>query len=113
MINLTKQERLILIFVGFAVLTGITLDICFKKSPQLNSFYNGITEKSNFYSKLDINVADKEDLIKIRGIGPILAQRIVDYRTLHGPFFNIDDIIYVKGIGTKKFQQIKDFIKID
>ena len=113
MINLTKQERLILIFLGFVALSGVTLNICFKNAPHLSSFYGNIIENKIFNSKLNINSADKEDLLKIKGIGPVLAQRIVDYRTSQGPFLSVDDIIYVKGIGEKKFRQINDFIKID
>ena len=114
MINLTKQERLILIFLGFAMLIGIGLNVCFKIMPSFKKIvYGSIRSEKRFSFKVDINSANKDELVKIRGIGSKLAQRIIDYRVLHGPFLKIKDIVNVSGIGKKKFEAIKDFLKID
>ena len=48
---------------------------------------------------LDLNRATAEDLDAVPGIGPALAQRIVDYRKAHGPFKQIEDLREVSGIG--------------
>lgn len=50
---------------------------------------------------VDINSADTEELQNINGIGPALAQAIVDYRQRNGPFASTEDLILVKGIGEK------------
>lgn len=60
--------------------------------------------------KININTADKDELDRLPGIGPVLAQRIVDYRKAHGPFRDIADIKKVSGIGEAKYNQIKDVI---
>lgn len=54
--------------------------------------------------KIDINSSSLEELDNIVGIGPVLAQRITDAR----PFYSVDDLIRVKGIGEKTLQKIKD-----
>ena len=54
--------------------------------------------------KVEINIASLEQLDEIIGIGPVLAQRIIDAR----PFSSVDDLIKVKGIGEKTLQKIKD-----
>ena len=54
--------------------------------------------------KVEINTASLQQLDEITGIGPVLAQRIIDAR----PFSSVDDLIKVKGIGEKTLQKIKD-----
>jgi competence protein ComEA len=56
---------------------------------------------------LDLNTAGATDLDALPGIGPALAQRIVDYRQKHGPFKKIDDLMQVSGIGSKLLDKIK------
>ncbi len=59
---------------------------------------------------IDINTADVDTLSTLPGIGPTLAQRIVDYRDTYGPFFYIEDIMNVEGISATTFENIKDLI---
>ena len=54
-------------------------------------------------SKIDINTASAKDLQKIAGVGKVLAQRIIDAR----PFYSVDDLAKVRGIGNKTLQDIK------
>jgi len=61
---------------------------------------------------LDLNRATAEDLDAIPGLGPALAQRIIDYRQAHGPFKTIDDLMEVSGIGRKKLEKIKPYLII-
>jgi competence protein ComEA len=56
---------------------------------------------------VDINTADATALETLTGIGPALAQRILDYRTAHGGFGTVADLQKVTGIGPKKFDAIK------
>jgi competence protein ComEA len=62
--------------------------------------------------KININTATAAELDTLPGIGPTIAQRILDYRTAHGPFANIEDLMNVKGIGPATFDKIKDLITI-
>ena len=61
---------------------------------------------------IDINVATQQELETLPGIGPSLAQAIIDYRNEFGPFFSIEDIMFVDGIGPDTFEAIKDLITV-
>jgi competence protein ComEA len=62
--------------------------------------------------KIDINRAEPWLLEALPGIGEVLAQRIVDYRSENGPFRRIEDLLKVSGIGSATFENIKDFITV-
>jgi len=62
--------------------------------------------------KISINTADKTELMKLPGIGPTLAGRIITYRKEKGEFQVIDDVMKVVGIGEAKFKKLKDKITI-
>ena len=62
--------------------------------------------------EININIVDAAALQCLPGIGPVLAERIIDYRQKNGLFGTIDNIKEVSGIGDKKFEGIKDLICI-
>lgn len=59
---------------------------------------------------VNINTAGASALESLPGIGPVLAQRIVDYREKHGPFTRIEEIRDVPGIGQATFEYLRDLI---
>jgi competence ComEA-like helix-hairpin-helix protein len=61
--------------------------------------------------KININTATVEQLMVLPGIGPSLAERIIEYRSAK-PFKAVEDLLEVKGIGDSKFEKIKELIKI-
>lgn len=60
--------------------------------------------------KININTATAEQLITLNGIGATKAAAIINYRTEHGNFEHIEDIMQVSGIGQATFDKIKDDI---
>ena len=62
--------------------------------------------------KININTAGVEELVKLERIGEKYAQRIIEYREKNGPFEKPEDIMKVKGIGSKIWELNKDRIVV-
>lgn len=74
-----------------------------------NDTENNSSDKSS-NSKISINTATKEELMKLKGIGESKAEDIIAYRNNNGLFKSVEDIKKVSGIGDKVFEKIKDQI---
>jgi comEA protein len=61
---------------------------------------------------VNINTASSEQLQQLPRIGPAMAARIIEYRAQNGEFKNKEDLMRVRGIGEKTFQNLKDMISI-
>lgn len=123
MFHLTRQERLVLIFLVAALATGaavkalrgerapaaprpteVEFDLAEPKPPLDAAALVEIAEKIN------VNVADVAELCELPGVGPCYAGRIVEYREEHGPFEEPEDLLAVDGIGPKTVEKLKPYV---
>lgn len=125
MIYLTKQERLVLIFLAAALAVGtavkvlrserapppprpveVEFDLTEPKPPIDAAALTEITAAK----KINVNAADASELCTLPGVGPVIARRIVEYRKNHPPFEKAEDLTAVEGIGPATVGKIEPHI---
>jgi len=107
MFGLTKDERMVILFLLSVALAGAGADFLAKiYSP--SKTVAGFTQE---IGKVDLNKADKSLLMSVPGIGEKLAQRIIEYRDREKGFCRVEELKNIKGITGYRFEKIKDFLK--
>ncbi len=109
MLNLTRQECRVILFLSAIVLLGTGINFLTRHYSQIRI----IGYISQDIGKINLNQADKQALLGVPGIGEKLAQRIVDYRRQNGGFRDILKLKNIKGIGKSKYEAIKDCFTIE
>jgi competence protein ComEA len=61
---------------------------------------------------VNLNTATLEDLDGLPGIGPVTAQKIIDYRAEHGPFASVDELDAIPGIGPARMEQLRELVTV-
>ena len=70
------------------------------------------TEGATQTNKVNLNSATAEQLMSLPGIGPATAKLIIEHRTKAGKFSRVEEIMNIRGIGEKKFTQIKNLLTV-
>ena len=87
------------------MLVGATADVVAAGSARSESAAGGS-------APVELNNATVDQLMAIRGIGKVMAERIVAWRDEHGPFRRVEDLMKVKGVGEKTFEKLRPFVKV-
>jgi competence protein ComEA len=72
-----------------------------------------VTPPSYFEGKININKASAEELSLLPSIGMVKANAIIDYREKYGPFAEIDELLYVPGIGESLLTTIREYVYVE
>jgi len=90
-----------------------TLAYDISKGKGLNSSESSTENDSKPQTEIiNINTAEKQNLVKLPKIGTVTAERIIRFRDDYGPFKSIDDLLKVKGIGPKTLEKLKPQITL-
>lgn len=124
---LKKHKQLLLatlsavILVGSGIALGIGIAETQRGVPpsellgirRSNPATSGEPARAKLPDKVNINIANMQELELLPGVSSAKAQAIVDYRTKHGPFKTADEIQNVFGIGPKIFERLKELIIVN
>ena len=110
MTRFTKDERRVLTFLIAVLFLGMGIAFVRGRNPVPSAVISVDTTTVRSSEKININSAPLSELIKLDGIGPALAERIIVYRKINGLFRYPEDIKNVKGIGDKTFEKLRDQI---
>ena len=107
--NISKSERyfILLSIVFCVIITAISYYIKIDTSSYLATI-----ELAKYHFLVDINKVNALELERLPGVGPALAEEIVRYRETAGGFKTPEELKKVKGIGDRKFDDIKEFVVI-
>ncbi|MBN2483607.1 MAG: helix-hairpin-helix domain-containing protein [Candidatus Omnitrophica bacterium] len=105
----TDSERKILLILGLLLLGGLLIrhlpeNLRPDKIPVSHS------QEGVAFEKVNVNKATLNDLIAIPGIGPVLADRIIRYRTENGYISTAEELLNVKGVGPASLETITKYI---
>ncbi|MEW5692591.1 MAG: ComEA family DNA-binding protein [Candidatus Hydrogenedentota bacterium] len=63
-------------------------------------------------AKINVNEADLDELLSVKGLGPTKAEKIIQYREEHGPFKSLDELTKVPGIGEKTVEKLREYLTV-
>ena len=119
--NIGQTVLLCITILCVGLMVGILLGKNAAARPVTLSAYDKISQNESAQSasdgneavgKININSATAEELSMLPGIGTTYANRIVEYRTNNGNFTSIEQLLNVKGIGSARFDAIKNYITV-
>jgi len=82
------------------------------QGPSMKAVAQREPSKAAIHSRLDLNHASTHELESLPGIGAVMAQRVVAFRTSVGGFRTVEDLREVKGIGAKTFDRLKPLVAV-
>lgn len=117
----TKVSGVYLVLAALTVLFAVSLVFLHKTAYEGASHGNYTVTTQDKTDEItaptrvlvNVNTADAEELETLTGIGPALAQAIVDYRAGHGAFRSANDLLLVKGIGEAKLEGFRAEITLE
>ena len=108
-----RRIGMLLILLSAAMFIGVGIRAAVRGRPEGTMFF--AKDSPRFINRaespdgwLNVNDAEAEDLIQLKGIGETIAANLISEREKNGSFYYPEDLLAVKGIGTAKLEQIRD-----
>ena len=111
MIHLTPQEKSVVLSLCVIILSGTIIQIGLQKNVRIFNWLHTAQQKS-FIRPININQASSQALLQVPGVGPAMAEFILSYRHVHGPFEDLKPLQRLKGMTPKRYERLITYFKI-
>ena len=105
----TRRADLSLVNLAAPVSDGTQIVVP-KRAPPAESGAAPPADEAAAAGPVHLNTATLEQLDELPGVGPVTAQKIVDYREQHGAFSSVDDLDAIPGIGPARLEQLRELV---
>lgn len=106
----TRRADLSLVNLAAPVADGSQVVVPRRASPAAPGANEGGEDAAAPAGPIHLNTATVEQLDELPGVGPVTAQKIVDYREQHGAFSSVDDLDAIPGIGPARLEQLRELV---
>jgi competence protein ComEA len=106
----TRRADLSLVNLAAPLSDGTQVVVPRRAPPALAGSAAGDGEATTASGPVHLNTATLEQLDELPGVGPVTAQKIIDYRQQHGAFSSVDDLDGIPGIGPARLEQLRDLV---
>ena len=106
----TRRADLALVNLAAPLADGVQIVVPARVAPATASSVAGPAADATT-GPVHLNTATLEQLDALPGVGPVTAQKILDYRQKHGAFANVDELDAVPGIGPARLEQLRDLVQ--
>lgn len=107
--DLTGEEKKVILFLLVVAVCGTTLNLLVKSNCRLQKAFCRQEE----LTRLNLNKASPEEMIASRCVLPKTAKNIADYRDSHGGFGSLEELVKVKGIGSRRYEKLKEVFFVE
>jgi competence protein ComEA len=106
----TRRADLSLVNLAAPLSDGTQVVVPRRAPPAPAASSAGDGEATTASGPVHLNTATLEQLDELPGVGPVTAQKIIDYRQEHGAFSSVDDLDGIPGIGPARLEQLRDLV---
>lgn len=108
-----KTETFLLALTALFLVTAVSVRLLTPRAAASQYTVEALTpSEETEENRVNINTASASELDALPGIGPVLAQRIIDRRTEQGPFTSVEELLEVDGIGQATLDGLREFITV-
>jgi len=109
MLDFTGEEKKVILFLLVVAVCGTAVNLLVKSNCRLQKIFCRQEE----LARLDLNKASPEEMVASRCVLAKTARNIVDYRDSHGGFGSLEELMKVKGIGSRRYEKLKEFFFVE